>query len=164
MKNINMSKTVWLCLAILLIMANLGNAQTYKTPADTVKLNQEYAGLKKDTAELNAEIIKAKGKTDAYQSKVSSTTTQAGDAAQTSKDQAASAANGDNIKAIRKEESKAKKANADANEEADAKKNEKDNDKEIKKLTAQLAKKQKRLSDLDMQRTALMSKSAAPQN
>jgi hypothetical protein len=64
------------------------HAQTYKTAADTVKLNQEYARLKKDTAELNAKLSKARSKTNGYQAKVASTTEQANEAAQASKDQA----------------------------------------------------------------------------
>jgi hypothetical protein len=162
MKFSNAVKTVTTAmLCFITLLSTTVHAQTYKTAADTVKLNQEYAVLKKDTAELNAKLFKARSKSDGYQAKVASTTDQADKAAQASKDQAATAANGNNIKAISKEEKKAKKANSDANAAADAKDDQKDNEKDIKKFSAQLAKKQKRLSELDRQRTAIMSGAAS---
>ena len=157
MKLIKGNNQLFLALTTTVILcAASANAQTYKTAADTVKLNKEYAGVQKDIADLKTKLDKANGKTSDYQEKVTSTSQDANNAAEASKNQAATATNG-NIKDIEKEEKKAKKANSEANNEKNAQKEVKSNQKEIKKLNSDLDKKQKRLTELDTMRASISS-------
>jgi len=130
-------------------------AQQYKTASDTTKLNKEYGQITLDIAKLNTKLIAEKNKTVDYQSKSSSTASEAVTSEQKSKDQAQTATDGsttDTEKAVKD----AKKANRDANDAKDAVKDEKDNQKKIGELTTQIDRKQKELADLDSQRAVIM--------
>ena len=149
-----------LLMTVIILSAFKAQAQKYKTAADTVKLNKEYAGVQQDITNLKAKLDKANGKTSDYQSKVTSSSQSAATAAQDSKSQAATATNG-KLNDVKKEERMAKKASTDANDAKNAQNDEKNNQKDIKKLNAEIEKKQKRLSDLDAMRTSIGSMPAA---
>ena len=143
-------------MTVIIFSAAIAQAQKYKTAADTVKLNKEYAGVQQDITKLKAKLDKANSKTSGYQAKVTSSGQDAASAEQASKSQAATATDG-KMNDVKKEERMAKKANDDANDAKDAGKDEKNNEKEIKKLNAEIEKKQKRLSNLDAMRTSINS-------
>lgn len=130
-------------------------AQKYKTLDDTVKLNKEYGEITLDIAKLNAKLIAEKNKTVDFQNKTSSTATEAVTSAQDSKNQAATATNG-NTTDTKQAVKDAKKADRKANDAKNAVADEKSNNKKINKLTEQIEKKQKNLTELDQQRAVIM--------
>ena len=130
-------------------------AQKYKTLSDTVKLNKEYGEITLDIAKLNSKLIAEKNKTVDLQNKTSSTASEAVTSAQDSKNQAAAATSG-NTTDTKQAVKDAKKADRKANDAKDAVADEKNNNKRIKKLTDQIEKKQKNLTDLDQQRAIIM--------
>ena len=158
MNNMKIANAVLTTALMMLCIA--ASAQKYKTAADTVKLNKEYADVQKDLSTLKDKLDKANGKTSDYQAKVASTSQDATSAAGASKSQAATATNG-NMSDIRKEAKMAKKAKNDADDQKDAQNNVKSNQKEIKKLNGEIDKKQKRLSELDTMRASISSIPAA---
>lgn len=132
------------------------SAQKYKTVSDTTRLNKEYGKISLDLSKLNTKLIAEKNKTVDYQSKTISTEKDAVSSGQNSKDQAATATSGnttDTKKAVRD----AKRADREANDAKNAAKDEKKNNQRIKDLTAQIAKKQKALDELDSQKAAIMA-------
>ena len=157
---IRMKICIYTLTAGVIIFAGTASAQRYKSIADTAKLNKEYNQTTKDIADLNTKLTAYNNKTAGYQDKASSSQQAAMSADQASKEQASAAAGG-NIKDVKKELRKAKEANNDANDARDAASNEKANQKEINKLTEQISKKNKKLADLDQQRTAILSQTTA---
>lgn len=153
---------VFMALSTFLIKQT-AKAQTYKTSADTVKLNAEHLKLTTEIADLDTQLSDAKNKLPDYESKSNSTSEDAHKAAQVSKEQAATAAGG-NLKQISKEKKKAKLANNDAVSARNAENKLKDQNKKIKKLTAEIEKKQKKLSDLDQQKTNIISHNSSSSN
>jgi hypothetical protein len=84
---------VMLCAFTLSIFAFTGiaSAQKYKTAADTLKLNKEYADVSLDISKLNLQLVEAKDKTAGYVSKSAYTAQSATSSAMTSKNDAAAA-------------------------------------------------------------------------
>jgi len=146
-----------LCFGLFFISEDV-HAQKYKKLSDTTRLNKEYAQVSLDIANLNSKLISEKNKAADYQSDANSAADRAASSAQKSKDQAATATNG-NTSDTRRAVKQAKRANRRANHAKDARADERDNSSRITKLQDQIDKKQKRLSELDKQRDYLMSKS-----
>lgn len=150
---VKMAFTIF-ALGIMLISAP-AFAQKYKTIADTLKLNKEYAGVTLDIAELNAKLIAEKNKTSDYQLKSASTAKEATQSASDSRDQAQKATNG-NMKEMKKSVKKAKRAKSEAGAAESALDNQTGNKKKIAEISAKLIKKQDRLTELDKQRAAIL--------
>ena len=131
-------------------------AQKYKTSADTLKLNKEYAAVSLDIAQLNAKLIAEKNKTSDYQLKSVSTAKEASQSASDSRDQAEKATNG-KMNEMKKSVKKAKRAKSEADAADSALDNQTDNTKKIADISARLTKKQDRLTELDKQRAAILA-------
>lgn len=129
-------------------------AQKYKTGADTIKLNKELVEVSNDVAELTAKLSIAQNNLPGYNSKADKAVSDAQVTAQKSSDQAYKATNGD-LDDAKSAKKKAKKASNDAEDADDAKGDVKSQEKKIDKLTADLQKKQKKMRELEEQRTAI---------
>jgi chromosome segregation ATPase len=136
-------------------LTSCASTKKYTTVADTVDLNKEYASLRTDLADLNSNLLKAQSKTSDYLAKAADQTSDALQAAKASKEQAARASDG-NLKAVRKAARKAKKADRIARRAYNAREDRRDNEKDIKKLSAKIDKKQKRIVDLEQMRQAIL--------
>jgi hypothetical protein len=145
---------LFLLVSSCLIFSLTASSQKYKSPSDTVKLNQEWVKVSNDIAELTAELSIAQNNLPGYKTKEVKAQADAQGTAQQSSDQAYKATSGDlgDAKSAKK---KAKKALNDAEDASDAKDNTKKQEKKIDKLTEQLQKKQKTLQELDEMRTAI---------
>ncbi|HVW13116.1 MAG TPA: hypothetical protein VHB54_04810 [Mucilaginibacter sp.] len=130
------------------------SAQKYKTPADTVKLNQEYVNVSNDIANINAQLTIAQNNLPGYQTKASTATANAQTAASTSSAGAAKATNG-NIGDAKSAKNDADDAYDKAEDSRNANNNVGRQDEKIRKLKARLHKKQQRLKDLDVMRNAI---------
>ena len=150
-------------LAVLfcLLSGLAGFSQKYKTIADTAKLNQEYAQVSKDIADLTTQLNDAKSKQAALQSKAGDVTSSASNALNASDEQATKATSG-SVKEARRAKRKAKHAVHAAKDARNARDDSKDQDKKVEKLTKELDKKQKQLEELDGMRTSILSASAQP--
>ena len=131
-------------------------AQKYKTSADTVKLNKEYGEVTLDIAKLNTNLIEQQNKTAGYQSKATSTASDAVTAAQNSKETASTATDG-NLSDAKAAMKQARKENNDANDARGAKNNEASNVKNINDINEKIAKKQAVLADLAQQKANILS-------
>jgi hypothetical protein len=138
-----------------IFLTNIAHAQKYKTMADTTRLNKEYGEISLEASKLTTQLIEEKNKTVDYRSKTSSTTGDAINTAEASKNQAAVATSG-NTTDTKKAVKDAKEADRKANDEKHAMADEKKNIKKINELTAQIDQKQRLLRDLDSQRAAIM--------
>ena len=137
------------------VFHGFAEAQKYKTLADTADLNKEYGEVSLDISKLNTKLITEKNKTAEFQSKSSSTAKDAVSTGQDSKAQASIAADG-NTTETKKAVNDAKKADKQANNAKDAISDENNNSKKIDKLNAEIAKKQQKLDELEIQRAAIM--------
>lgn len=144
---------------IALLITTAAHAQKYKTFADTTRLNKEYGEISLEISKLNTKLQEEKNKTADYHSKTSSTAVDAVTTAQTSKDQADVATDG-NTSDTKKAVTDAKAADKKANDSKDAIADEKKNTNKINELNAQIDQKQKLLRELDSQRAAIMSGSS----
>jgi len=135
-------------------------AQKYKTAADTIKLNKEYGEIALDIAKLNTNLIEQQNKTAGYQSKATSTASDAATAAQNSKKTAATATDG-SLSDANAAMKQARKANNDANYALDAKNDVANNVKEIIKINEKIAKKQAILAYLAQQKATILSSSTS---
>jgi hypothetical protein len=152
-----------LCSIILLSVSVSVSAQKYKAPADTIKLNQEYVKVNNDIADLTAQLTIAQNNLPGYQTKATAATANAQSSATTSSNSSSKATNG-NI-------SDSKSARNDADDAYDKAKDSrsannsvgKQNEK-IRKLKVDLNKKQQRLKDLDVMRTAIYAQLPVNQN
>lgn len=142
---------------LILLFASTVYSQSYKTAADTVKLNKEYINVSNDIAELSSKLTIAQNNLPGYHTKAREANSAAQGSANESSEQASKATNGDlgDAKSAKK---KAKKAYTNAQDARDADNSEKDQDKKIAKLTSQLQKKQERLKKLDDMRVAIRNK------
>lgn len=138
-----------------IFLTNIAQAQKYKTTSDTTRLNKEYGEISLEVSKLTTQLIEEKNKTVDYRSKTSSTTGDAINTAEASKNQAAVATSG-NTTDTKKAVKDAKEADRKANDEKHAIADEKKNIKKINELTAQIDQKQRLLRDLDSQRAAII--------
>lgn len=150
-----MKKIIYL-LPLLLVLLTSGTvfSQKYKTAADTVKLNKEYAEISNDIAQLTSKLTAAQNGLPGYQSKAKDETSDAQNAAAASSEQAVKAT-GNDVGDSKKAKRKAKKALGEAKDAKDANNEAADQQKKIEKLTGELDKKKKRLQELDEMRTAI---------
>jgi len=155
LKNYFMKTNLTLGIAILLFSVmgtNCASSQKYKTAADTLKLNKEYADVNKDVADLNAKLIEAQNELPKLQSKAVSESAQAQEATNESTRQAMKSDPGD-LGDAKKAKKKANKAVDEAKDAEKAQNRVNDQNKKIEKLQSQLEKKQKRLQELETMRT-----------
>jgi uncharacterized protein YaiL (DUF2058 family) len=148
MKNLKSPKLFIYSIALVLVCSVPAFAQKYKTAADTAKLNVEYSQITLDIAKLNEKLVAEKNKTNGYETKSVSATTDAASAAQDSKEQSAKATNGDlgDAKSAMK---MAKKSNNDAKDAKNAMDDKNNNLAKIQDLNNQIAKKKAKLAELD---------------
>ncbi|RYF85050.1 MAG: hypothetical protein EOO03_13880, partial [Chitinophagaceae bacterium] len=146
-----------LCIVTFLFHSMTGFSQKYKTPADTVKLNQEYIGLTSDIADLNAKLSLAQIDLESYQSKSKAADTDASTAASASSDQA-SKASGGSLRDARIAKRKASKAYGEAKDARSASNKVKEQENKIARYQKDIRKKQERLKKLDAMRTAINAK------
>ena len=132
-------------------------SQKYKTTADTAKLNKEYVKVSNDIADLNAKLTIAQNDLPGYQSKAKDANDDAANAASASSDQASKATNG-SVKEAKKAKKKANKAYSEAKDSKSAKNKVSDQEDKITRYKLELKKKQQRLEELDIMRTAINQK------
>jgi len=150
-----MKKIKYLVPAMVLTMATFSAfSQNYQTASDTVKLNKEYVEVSNDIADLSAKLTIAQNNLPGYNTKADAAVSDAQNTSAKSSEQAAIATNGD-VKDARKAKRKAKHALKDAKDLRHANNNVDDQREKIADLTAELAKKQARLQELDTKRTAI---------
>jgi len=131
-------------------------AQKYKSPADTGKLNVEYAKVQNKIADLTSKLSTAQTDLPALQTKA----VNAGNDAQTTaaiSDTSATKARSGNL-----QDSKDAKKNADnaynkAKDARTANNNVGKQNEKIKKLTADLAEQRQNLKDLEVMRAAILA-------
>ena len=143
-----------LCSIILLSVSVSVSAQKYKTPADTVKLNQEYVKVNNDIADLTAQLTIAQNNLPGYQNKATAATATAQTSATTSRNSSSRATDG-NISDSKSARNDAADAYDKAKDSRSANNNVGKQDEKIRKLKADLNKKQQRLKDLDVMRAAI---------
>jgi len=129
-------------------------AQKYKSPADTGKLNVEYAKVQNNIADLTAKLNTAQSGLPGYQTKAVNAGNNAQTAAATS-DTSATKARSGNL-----QDSKDAKKNADdaynrAKDARTANDNVGKQNEKIRKLTDDLKEQRQRLKDLDVMRAAI---------
>ena len=152
---IKMKKIKYLVPAMVLTMSTFfAFSQNYQTASDTVKLNKEYVEVSNDIADLSAKLTIAQNNLPGYNTKADAAVSDAQNTSAISSEQAAIATNGD-VKDARKAKRKAKHALKDAKDLRHANNNVDDQREKIADLTAELAKKQARLQELDTKRTAI---------
>src|SRR6478672_10032149 len=95
------NKIYVVCFLTLMMTSFAGYGQTYKTAADTVKLNKEFTEVSNEIATLSAQLTIAQNNLPGYQSKAKAAESNAQDAAETSSTQAAKAT-GSSVKEARK--------------------------------------------------------------
>ena len=152
-----------LCLVILSSISMSVSAQKYKTPADTVKLNEEYVKVTNDLTELKAKLSIAQNNLPGYQAKAASAVTTAQSAASASSSEAGKATDG-SVSDARSERNDADKALRDAKDSRNASDKVGDQNEKISKLNKEIEKKQQRLKDLDAMRTAIYAQLPPKQN
>lgn len=143
-----------LCTVLFLMCATSLFAQKYKTPADTVKLNEEYVKVKNDIADLNAQLSIAQNNLPGFQSKATTAGETAQSAASTSSGDATKATNG-NIGDAKDAKNSANNAYDKAKDARSANNNVGKQNEKIRKLIENLRKKNQRLKDLDVMRDTI---------
>jgi chromosome segregation ATPase len=150
-----MKKILFLLPALMFIMAGLpAFSQKYKTTADTVNLNIEYAKVSSDIAELTTKLNKAQKDLPGYIKKADNASDDAQSTASETTDKASQATNG-SVKDAKRAKREARRSVRDAKDSRNAKNNLDDQNKKIEKLNADLAKKQDRLKELDAMRASI---------
>jgi chromosome segregation ATPase len=146
-------KKILFCLPALLFICGVMPAigQKYKVPADSLKLNKEYAETSEDIANLTVELTTAQNKLPDYQKKAEEAVSDAKKTAIKSSEQSSKAIDGD-VGDAKKAKRKAQKALNDAQDVENANDKVKSQEKKIARLNDQLQKKQKRLQELEEMR------------
>jgi len=153
------NKIYVVCFLTLMVTGSTVYAQVYKTPADTVKLNKEFAKVSNDIADLTAKLTIAQNNMPGYQAKAKTAESTAQDAAVTSSVQADKATEG-GVKEAKKAKRNSKKAYRKAKDAQSANNDVGNQDDKIASLTGQLAKKQERLGQLTAMRASINAKPA----
>jgi len=143
-----------LCFGALLLFSIPAFAQKYKSPADTVKLNEEYVKVSNQIADLNSQLTIAQNNLPGFQSKANTAGQDAQTAVSTSASDA-SKATGGNIKDAKTAENSSDKAYDKAKDARSANNKVGKQDEKIKDLKSDLTKKQDRLKELDVMRAAI---------
>ncbi len=142
-------------LPVLLFMATLPVfSQTYKTAADTPALNKEYVKVSNNIADLTAKLNKAQDDLAKINRKSDKATTNAQSSASATADKASDATTG-GVKDARRAKKEARRSVKDAKDSRRAGNDLDDQNKKIRKLTAELAKNQNRLKELDVMRARI---------
>lgn len=152
-------KTKFYILSFLFFFAVVNNSysQKYKSFADTARMSQEYLQVMQNIADLKAKIEVENTKLTDYESKANSTASSAQKALDASNDQASKAASGD-VKDARRAKKKAKAAYKEADNANDVQNDYKDQKRKIEKLNKDLAKKEKRMKQIDDMRASIIAK------
>jgi hypothetical protein len=132
-------------------------SQKYKTIEDTVKLNKEFVTVTNAIVDLNAKLTIAQNDLPGYQTKANDANNNAVIAASASSDQATKATNG-NVKDAKTAKRKAKKAYGEAKDSRSAKSRVSDQENKITRYKLEIKKKQQRLEELGIMRTAINAK------
>ncbi len=130
------------------------NAQKYKTPADTNRLNKEYLSVSNAIAELTAQLAKAQNDLPGIRERAGEADAKAQNAADHSSDRADKATDG-SVKDAKKAKRSAKTAYKKAKTSKSADASVISQEKKINRLSAELERKQKRLADLTEMRAAI---------
>lgn len=150
-----MKKIIAISMAAIFILAALPSfSQTYKTVADTAALNAEYAKVSHDILDLTAKLDKAKKDQGDDEKKANDASADAQNTAAAASDKATKSIDG-TVKEAKKAKREARRSVKDAKDARRAKSDLDDSDKKVSKLTAELAKKQDRLKELDRMRAAI---------
>lgn len=144
-------------LLCLLFISMSAFSQQYKNIDDTAKLNKEYTKVSNDIVALNAKLIIAQNNLPGYQAKVKDAMDDASNAANASSDQASQATSG-SVSDAKKAKRKAKKAYNEAKDSRLAKKRLSNQEDKITAYQLSLRKKEQRLAELDLMRTAILQK------
>ena len=142
---------------LMVIASHSAYSQKYKTVEDTARLNKEFVKVNNDIADLSAKLTIAKNNLPGYQTKAVNAGTDAQNAAATSSNQASKATNGD-VADAKKAKRKARKAYNEAKDSRSANNNVSDQENKITRLTLQINKKQQRLQELNVMRSAINEK------
>lgn len=144
-------------LILTLGISTFANAQkTYKTLADTVKLNKEYLAVTNDIVSLKAKLEIAQNELPVLKTKaVNAHTTSKASALESSK-QAAKAANAE-LEELKEADKKASVAYKDGLAAKSADDDVKDMEEKIAGLNEKIKAKQKRLTELESMRTTILS-------
>ena len=126
----------------------------YKTATDTINLNKEYREVSQDIFKLNNDITKAKSNIPIYEAKAQKLRTESMEALEVSRQQAEKATGG-SLRQIKKAGKRADQAQDDAEDAKEAFERVEDEKEELADLMSALAKKQRRLEELDRQREAI---------
>jgi hypothetical protein len=140
--------------AVLLTISMSSYAQKYKTPADTGKLNVEYAKTQNNIADITAKLNTAQSELPAYQTKA----VNAGNDAQTSaaaSDTSATKARSGNLQDSKDSKKSADNAYDKAKDARTANNNVGKQNEKIRKLTDDLKEQRQHLKDLDIMRAAI---------
>jgi chromosome segregation ATPase len=160
MKSVNtnkMKKILLLPVLLFIVAAIPAFSQTYKTAADTVALNKEYARVSSNIANLSAALTKAQNDLPKYTRKSDKASSDAQSTASATADKASNATTG-GVKDARRAKKEARRSVKDAIDSRRADNDLDDQNKKIRRLTADLAKNQDRLKELDAMRARLSNK------
>lgn len=132
-------------------------SQTYKTAADTVALNKEYAAVSSNIEKLTAELTEAQNDLSKYTRKSEKANSDAQSTASATADKATQATTG-GVKDARRAKKEARRSVKDAKDSRRADNDLDNQNKKIQKLSADLAKNQESLRSLDSIRAGLINK------
>lgn len=153
-----MNKIIYLLFLMALIFPGLSAfSQKYKTIEDTAKLNKEYVNVSNDIVELTAKLTIAQNDLPGYQSKAKDANNDAANSASASSNQASKATNG-NVSDAKAAKRKANKAYNEAKDSKSAQSKVDDQENKITRYKLEIKKKQQRLEELDVMRTAINAK------
>lgn len=151
-----MNKIVLLCLVLTTATAAPAFSQTYKTLADTAKLNKEYVSVSNSIADLTARLTIARNDLPGYQSKAVDANEDAQKTAEKNTEKAAEATNG-SVRDAKRARRQARRSVRDAKDSRNAQGKVSDQEKKIDRLSSELDKKQRRLDELTSMRTTILS-------
>jgi chromosome segregation ATPase len=144
-------KKIFLLPVLLFIMGTVpAFSQTYKT-ADSVAFNKEYARVSSNIADLTTRLTKAQNDLAEDSSKSDKASSDAQSTATATADKASHATNG-SVRDARRAKKEARRSVKDAKDSRKAGNAVDNQNKKIRQLTADLAKNQNRLKELDRMR------------
>jgi chromosome segregation ATPase len=146
-----MKKIFLLPMVLLFVAAMPALSQTYKTAADTPALNKEYDKVSMNIANLTAALNKAQADLGKYTKKSEKANSNAESSASATADKATNATTG-GVRDARRAKKEARRSVKDAKDSRRAGNDVDDQNKKVRQLTADLAKNQSRLKELDAMR------------
>ncbi len=141
---------------VAMLVTSAATAQKYRTAADTIKLNKEYLQVTEDVSSLTLKLSEAQSDLPGIVARAGSAENKAQSAADNSSNRANDATDGgvnDARKAKRSARTAYKKAKASQSADNNVKKQEQ----KIEQLGKQLARKQKRIKELEEMRSIIYS-------